>query len=179
MSIDATTQYQTKHRRQYAVFDCHTFELLGRQQMLGRILKLLAILGFVYLSSSCGTEIGKTFGDLSKIRDAVIEISKTDSVFVNIHNGSILGVNVVNSYLNNKSTEGRGDVARKIATMAFEKYESRNSLASIYVNFIKHERKYIVLEMKDTIESFSFKPSELIKMSSNNRLKWDAAESRH
>ena len=107
------------------------------------------------------------------IRDAAIELSKAEEVGVNIHNGSVLSISVVNSYLNDKNTEERNNIAKEIAKNAFNLYESRDSLDLIFVSFTEYERKYFIVEYNNTIESFKFKPSELINLSPNKRMQLD------
>ena len=113
------------------------------------------------LISSCDSQIISTFGNLFELQNAVVKVVEAEDVGVNIHNGRVLGITIVNSPLNNSTSELRKTSADQIAAIVYKKYENRDVLKQVYVVFNSYERKYFIVEFNRSIEMFSYNAKDL------------------
>ena len=106
--------------------------------------------------TACDSQIAGTLGDLLEIRNSVAEIVDTGNVAVNVHNGVALGVVITNSNLNSRSSEERNIVADRVARIAYDEYSNRESLETVHVAFASYQRKFLLVTITTTIESFQY-----------------------
>lgn len=124
-----------------------------------------------FILAGCDSPLVGAFGNMFTIRKEVQKLVTTGDVAVNISNGVYLSVSIINSALNEKSSEARKAVSDKIAKIAYDKYEARKNLREIYVIFASHERKYLIVNYNSTIDSFNYRPSDLKTESQNSQTK--------
>ncbi len=115
-------------------------------------------------------DLAQGFEDLLSIRDGVIEIIDAKNVRINIHNGATLTINITNSSLNSESSRSRRKVADQIARIAYERYTNRQKLEVVYVVFSAHERKFAVVDINSTVETFHYSPKEIAGLTVSNSI---------
>lgn len=117
---------------------------------------LLFILIVTVSITGCDSPVVGSFKDLFAIREKVQKITESENVAVNINNGAYLSVTVVNSPLNDKTSEERKSVSNKVARIAYNHYKNRKSLKKIYVAYSAHERKYLIVDYTYSVDWFEY-----------------------
>ena len=110
---------------------------------------LLALLG-------CDSEIVNTFKNLRQVTPAVEEIVEDGKIKVELANGTILSVTVMNSNFNEQDKGDRRVAAARISRAAFDAYPHRERLERIDVSFVSHRTNFFVVEVTETLDSFEF-----------------------
>jgi hypothetical protein len=123
--------------------------------------RIATVLLVVALGAGCDIDLAQGFGDLLSIRDGVVKIVDARNVKVNINNGSTLTIYIINSSLNSRPSHNRKLVADKVSQMAYERYTNRKNLEIVYVVFSAYEKKFAVVEITSTVETFQYSPKEL------------------
>jgi len=139
----------------------YMFTQLSVDSRIHFMTRLTTILLVVALGAGCDMDFAQGLGDLLSIRDGVVKIVDARNVKVNINNGSTLTIYIINSSLNSRPSQFRKLVADKVAQMAYEKYTNRKKLEIVYVVFSSHEKKFAVVEITSTVETFQYSPTEL------------------
>jgi len=111
--------------------------------------------------TACDSQVAGTLGDLLEIRNSVAGIIDAGNVAVSVHNGVALGVVITNSSLNSRSSEERNIVADRVARIAYDEYSNRESLETVHVAFTSYQRKFLLVTISTTIESFQYSAEAL------------------
>lgn len=86
-----------------------------------------------------------------------------DRVEVAIHNNEVLTIRIFNSPANSKLAENRALIAQRAAVTAYETYSSRDRLEVVNVELRASERKFLIVRVESSVDSFSYRSAELVK----------------
>jgi len=95
------------------------------------------------------------------IQQAVMSEFELPSVKIHIQNGRELGLTLENSRFNELTPEQRRVQAIKVAQFTKSKLDKLNSIEAIWVKYVIYEKKYLVVDYTETLETFHFLTSEL------------------
>lgn len=120
-------------------------------------------LAILMLSVSCGgvQKAKVMFGDLLVVQSQLAKALGRDDIRVNLNNGHLLNIGVVNSPLNELPTEQKKAKAIEIARLAYNGYPSRYELTGVSVAFAVHRSYLGLFDYDDSTDSFNFEASDL------------------
>ena len=107
------------------------------------------------LISGCGTQLVKSLRDLRNLQTLISEKFGDKLVSVNLNEES-LTVTFINSPLNSSSVGDRRRRAQETAQFIKEHYSSVNTLAAIWVGFIRQERQFVFVTTNYSMGYFGF-----------------------
>ena len=113
----------------------------------------------LFYGCSTAKNLGKTLGDLTKVRTELInKFGERDvSLRVNTYrNQTSISVTYVNSPLNHKTTEERGKRAQETADIVKQLYPSIKNVSEIWVGFIRLTTRLVVFHYSETLEVYGF-----------------------
>jgi len=122
---------------------------------------LCVVLMSCLLASGCRTakELGKSLGDLEKVRAELIKKFGEEGVNLHINTGprsSTISVLYANSPLNQKSTEERAKRAQETAEIVKQHYSSIKSVSEIWVVFLRVTTRLVVFHWSEMIDAHGF-----------------------
>jgi hypothetical protein len=113
------------------------------------------------LAFGCSTakDLGKTLGDLTKVRAELM--NKFGEQDVNLHintsrNRTSISVMYVNSPLNQKTTEERGKRAQETADIVKQLYPSIKNVNEIWIGFSRVTTRLVVFHYSEMLEVYGF-----------------------
>ena len=130
--------------------------------------RFATILLLASLAVGCDLDFTQGFKDLLSIRNGVVKIVDTNNVSVNINNGNALTIHITNSALNTQTSDDRKQKADQVARIAYEKYANRQNLKAIYVVFSSHQKKFAIVDVTSTVESFQYSSGDIEKLSKSH-----------
>ena len=110
---------------------------------------------------SCTQDMRDGIRETVAIQQAVTSEFGLPSVKIHIQNGRELGLTLENSHYNGLSSEQRRVQAIKVARFAKSKLDKLNSIETIWVKYVIYEKKYLIVDYTETLETFYFRVQEL------------------
>jgi len=110
---------------------------------------------------SCTQDMRDGIRETFAIQQAVMHEFELPSVKVHIQNGRELGLTLENSRFNELTPEQRRVQAIKVARFARSKLDKLNSIETIWVKYVLYEKKYLIVDYTETLETFYFRVPEL------------------
>jgi hypothetical protein len=108
------------------------------------------------LLTACFSGFVSSVGELVTLRAAIIKEFGDEGVSVNLNNGETLVVTFVNSPLNHKGSQAREQRAQESALLVKKHYSAINKIQEIWITFVKHETRYLVINYTGGLEAFAF-----------------------
>ena len=113
------------------------------------------------LVSGCSTakDLGKTLGDLANVRAELINKFGEKDVNVRVNtfqNRTSLLVTYINSPLNQKTTEERGQRAQETAEIVKQHYHSIKNVGEIWVGFMRVTSRMVIFHWSEMLETRGF-----------------------
>ena len=119
--------------------------------------KTLLIAAFlIVLISGCAE-----FEDMLKIREELIRQYNHKNIQVNVVNSKNMTVIFINSPFNQLERNERGEKAEGIAVYCAGLFNEDSKIENLKIVFLKHERKFFIIDYTKEIESYVFKVSDL------------------
>lgn len=103
----------------------------------------------------CGKDVFKTLDEIARIRNDLIKEFHEPNINVMLQNSKNLAVTFVNSPLNARPDE-RNRRAQETALFIKRHYAGIDRIASISVRFLKHEKRMLVVDYTEEIDTFVF-----------------------
>jgi len=116
-------------------------------------LAMILVLQLCFLG--CGKDAFKTLGELAQIRNDLIREFHEENIDVILQNSNNLAVTFINSPLN-AHPDQLFERAQETAVFIRRRYAGIDRLESILVRFFKHEKRMLVVDYTEEIESFVF-----------------------
>src|SRR5215210_676123 len=122
---------------------------------------LWLVLTSCLLAYGCSTakELGKTMGDLAKVRAELIKKFGDQDVNLRVNtfqNQTTISVIYVNSRLNQKATEERAKRAQETAEIVRQHYSSIKNGSEIWVGFMRVTTRLVVFHWSEMLEARGF-----------------------
>jgi len=135
----------------------HLQNLAGLQKRNSiALLRLFAIgLTALFCLPGCGKDVFKTLGELATLRNELIREFHEQNIDVTLQNSNNLAVTFVNSPLNARPDQ-LFRRAQETATFIKRHYAGIDRLESILVRFFKQEKRMLVVDYTEEIDSFVF-----------------------
>jgi hypothetical protein len=113
------------------------------------------------LACGCSTakDLGKTLGDLTKVRAELINKFGEQDVNLRVNtfqNRTSISVMYVNSPLNQKTTEERGQRAQETADIVKQLYPSIKNVSEIWVGFSRVTTRLVIFHYSEMLEVYGF-----------------------
>ena len=110
---------------------------------------------------SCTQDMRDGIRETIAIQQAVMHEFELPSVKINIQNGRELGLTLENSRFNGLTSEQRRIQAIKVARFAKSQLDTLNSIETIWVKYVLYEKKYLIVDYTEILETFHFRVPEL------------------
>ncbi len=110
---------------------------------------------------SCTEDMRDGFREMMAIQQAVMHEFELPSVKINVQNGRELGLTLENSRFNEQTPEQRRVQAIKIARFTKSKLNKLKGIEAIWVKYVIYEKKYMIVDYTETLETYHFRTSEL------------------
>ena len=122
---------------------------------------LWIVLTSCLLAYGCSTakNIGKTLGDLVKVRDELIKKFGEEGVDLRLNtfqNRTSISVSYINSPLNQKTTEERAKRAQETAEIVKQHYPSIKNVSEIWVGFMNVTTRLAVFHWSEVLDTHGF-----------------------
>lgn len=122
---------------------------------------LCAVLMIGLLACSCSTakDVGKTWGELAKVRAELIKKFGEEGLDLRINtfeNRSNISVLYVNTPLNLRTTEERGKRAQETAQIVMQHYPAIKNVGEIWVGFMRVTTRLVVFRRSEMLEAYGF-----------------------
>lgn len=113
------------------------------------------------LTFGCGKakDLGKTLGDLAKVRAELMKKFGEEDVNIRINtfqNRTSISVAYVNSPLNQKTTEERAKRAQETAEIVRQHYPSIKNVSEIWVGFLRVTTRLVIFHWSEVLETHGF-----------------------
>jgi hypothetical protein len=128
-----------------------------------RIFGVVVFVVALLLCPSCGTfhEAVGTISELQQVHKAISRAVGTNDVNINLSNGKLLVISLVNSPLKDLPVDQKKAKALELAQLGYRSYPEMAKLAGVSVVFLV-QRSYVgVFHYTDGSDAFKFVPSEL------------------
>ena len=122
---------------------------------------LCLLLTSCLLAYGCSTarDLGKTLGDLTKVRAELMNKFGEQDVNLRVNtfqNRTSISVMYVNSPLNQKTTEERGKRAQETADIVKQLYPSIKNVSEIWVGFTRVTTSLVIFHYSEMVEAYGF-----------------------
>ena len=108
---------------------------------------------------SSAKELGKTLGDLAKVRSELMKKFGENDVNIRVNtfeNRTNVSVMYVNSPLNEKTTNERAKRAQVTADIVKQLYPSIKNVSEIWVGFMRATTRLVIFHASEMIEAYGF-----------------------
>jgi hypothetical protein len=113
-------------------------------------------------------DMTRSLGELQAVQAAVAKAAGTPAVQVNLMNGKYLSVGIVNSPMGKLPRDAKQAKALELARVAFQALSKRQALAKVRVSFVVHERRFLIVNYTNSMDSYAFDPRALAADSGNS-----------
>lgn len=125
--------------------------------MLPRRIILASVLAVSVLAAGCVKEAARTLGELQGVRSEIYTRFGED---VNVHLGQgvrqVLTITFINSPLNDRTQPERGQRAMETAQVVKANYPRIQSVAEIWVVFIRQQTRLVVFHYSESLDAYGF-----------------------
>jgi hypothetical protein len=131
-------------------------------RIASRSMGVWALAGVVGLLPACEA-VGRakaTFAELLAVQRAVQQRAGSSPVNINVMNGSILTVSILNTPFHDLPTDRKQAQARELAKVAFDAYANRARLQRVVVVFVV-KSGFLLFHYTDGTDVHVFEPGEL------------------
>ena len=105
--------------------------------------------------------LANSLGELQEVRRQVAAASGHDNIGVNLSNGRLLSVSVINSPFKTLPDDQRKAKAREIAGVAYKAFPGRSKLEDVAVVFAVHRTYALLFNYNDSTDAHFFPAAEL------------------
>ena len=115
------------------------------------------------LLGSCGG-VHQVVGALQDLQKVQAELAKTlgyNEISINLLNGSVLSIAVVNSPWKDLPAAEKKAKALAIARLAYNSFPSRSALTAVNVSFAVHQTYFGIFNYNDSRDSYGFASAQL------------------
>jgi hypothetical protein len=105
--------------------------------------------------------LANSLGELQEVRRQVAAASGHDNIGVNLSNGRLLAVSVINSPFKALPDEQRKAKAREIAGVAYKAFPGHAKLEDVAVVFAVHKTYVLLFNFNDSTDAHFFPVSSL------------------
>jgi hypothetical protein len=125
------------------------------------VLALLLIPGVI----ACGSEsmVGQLWGqmgELFKVKEAIDDTLIEGETAIEIQNGKVITLGLVNTEFNSAEATDREKVAGNVVNILLQQIEAKEefkNIDTVVVNFIHHETKFLVVDVTMTVDYYEYK----------------------
>ena len=138
---------------------------------------LVAMLLIFGCSDNFSSSVGKfanQVGGLFAIKKLVDQQLTEGESGIHIQNGRTITISMVNTPYNEDTFENRQSLALKTAQLVSDHINDKpeyKSVHNIAITFVRHEKKFLIVDFTQTFDIFSFEVSELKQDSSTQGVK--------
>jgi hypothetical protein len=121
------------------------------------------LLAILVVLASCGG-VHQVMGALQDLQKVQAELAKTlgsNEISINLLNGSVLSIAVVNSPWKDLPAAEKKAKALAIARLAYSSFPSRSALTAVSVSFAIHQTYLGIFNYNDSRDSFGFGIAQL------------------
>lgn len=126
--------------------------------------RILIVLGLAVVLMACGSDsmVGKLWGQMSElfeVKQAIDESLTEGETAIEIQNGKVITLGLVNTEFNEVEAEEREKAAGNVFNILMEQIEAKEefkNIDTVVVNFIHHETKFLVVDVTMTVDYYKY-----------------------
>ena len=127
--------------------------------------RILFVLCMVFGLMGCGSDsmvsqLWGQMGELFKVKQAIDESLTEGETAIEIQNGRVITLGLVNTEFNDVDAEEREKAAGNVLNILMEQIEAKEefkNIDTVVVNFIHHETKFLVVDVTMTVDYYEYK----------------------
>ena len=130
-------------------------------RQFGRMLFVLLI-SFGLMACGSDSLVGQLWGQMSelfKVKQAIDESLIAGETAIEIQNGRVITLGLVNTEFNDVEAEEREKAAGNVFNILMEQIEAKEefkNIDTVVVNFIHHETKFLVVDVTMTVDYYKY-----------------------
>lgn len=125
---------------------------------------IFAVLFLAIFSYSCGSDsmVGQLWGqmgELFKIKEAIDSTLTHGETSIHIQNGKVITLGLINTEYNDVEASEREKAADGVIDVLLKQIEAKQefqNVEKIVVNFIHHEKKFLVMDFTMTVDYYVY-----------------------
>jgi hypothetical protein len=131
-----------------------------------KFIKRVSALGVLLMLSVCGcgvdSMVGRLWGQMGEllaIKKAIDETLTEGETSIHIQNGKVVTLSLVNTEYNDRQAPEREKAAENVLNILLEQIEAKEEFKhvdTVIVNFIRYEKKFLVVDYTMTIDYYIF-----------------------
>ena len=133
-------------------------------QILRPCARILFVLSITFGLISCGSDgmVGQLWGQMSelfKVKQAIDASLVEGETAIEIQNGRIITLGLVNTEFNDVGADEREKAAGNVLNILLEQIKAKDEFKNIdkvVVNFIHHETKFLVVNVTMTVDYYEY-----------------------
>ncbi len=126
--------------------------------------RILFVLCMAFGLLGCGSDsmVGQLWGqmgELFKVKQAIDESLTEGETAIEIQNGKVITLGLVNTEFNEVEAEEREKAAGNVLSILMDQIEAKEefkNIDTVVVNFIHHETKFLVVDVTMTVDYYEF-----------------------
>lgn len=123
------------------------------------------------LASACSSGLIKSLGDISRLRQQLIDKYHEPDIGVNLQNSRYLSIVFINSPLNQQAQTTRAKRAQETAKFVVSHYPGIREIENIWVSFAANETRLIIFHYSRSLDAFAFDNTGAeMRMNQNERI---------
>jgi hypothetical protein len=114
----------------------------------------------VAINAGCSQQMRETLSEMQDLQRTVSQRYQNEGVGINLMNGTVLDIALVNSSYNGLDQQAQRQIAKEIASWVNTQYKGNHKLSNIVITFVNHKSYFFVINVNET-RSYNYKISEL------------------